>query len=128
MHSDTIEWDASLCIGNKIIDGQHEHLFKMFENLRKASQSANKDAESARCISEMMRYVDSHFADEEMHMKSTGFRGLEEHRALHKEFVDKVKDYIDSCGSGYVPYADMLEFLTKWLTEHIMVEDRKYTT
>ncbi|MDO9084214.1 MAG: bacteriohemerythrin [Humidesulfovibrio sp.] len=128
MHTKPIEWDRSLMIGNEMIDGQHQHLFDTFENLRRATQGLSKEAESTTCISEMLKYVNSHFADEESHMKMLGFRGLEAHKALHKEFIDKVNDYTDSCSSGYVPYADMLEFLVKWLTEHIMVEDKKITS
>jgi len=125
MHTKPIEWDSSLEIGNETIDNQHKHLFQTFENLRRATQGPNKEAESTKCISEMLRYVESHFVDEESHMKAIGFSGLEEHQASHKEFIVKVNDYTDSCSSGYVPYADMLEFLVKWLTEHIMIEDKK---
>jgi hemerythrin len=120
-----IAWDRSLMIGNEVIDMQHKHLFEIFEKFRCATQSINREAESTTCISEMLKYVEDHFSDEEAHMNAIRFYGLESHKVLHKEFVDKVNDYTDSCSSGYVPYADMLEFLVKWLTEHIMVEDRK---
>jgi len=125
MPEDRIEWDVSLLLGNESIDRQHTQLFKLFEKLRGVSSGPGKDAECATCISEMLRYIDTHFSDEEAFMQSKGFGGLEAHKALHKEFVDKVHDYMDACSSGYAPYADMVEFLVKWLTEHIMVEDRK---
>lgn len=124
MHTKPIEWDSSLLIGHELIDSQHKHLFELFEELRCTSQGPGKEAACATCISQMMKYIETHFSDEESHMLRLGFSGLEAHMALHKEFIDKVNDYTNSCSSGYIPYADMVEFLAKWLTEHIMVEDK----
>lgn len=125
MPEDRIEWDVSLLLGNEIIDKQHVQLFTLFERLRGVSSGPGKDAECATCISELLKYIDTHFSEEEAFMQSIGFDGLEAHKVLHTEFVDRVRDYTDACGSGYTPYADMVEFLVKWLTEHIMGEDRK---
>ncbi len=126
MDARQIKWDDALVIGNTTVDKQHKHLFEVFERLRDLTSSQGKLEQVAVCISEMMRYLKTHFADEEAHMLSIGYADLEKHKAQHAAFVDKVNDYAYACGSGYAPYADLLEYLVTWLTEHIMVEDMAY--
>jgi hemerythrin-like metal-binding protein len=61
-------------------------------------------------------------------MLKLGYQDIEKHKLLHKKFVQEVESYVSSCSFGDIPYAEMLDFLVKWLTGHIMVEDRKYAT
>ena len=79
-------------------------------------------------MTELVKYIDTHFSEEEELMLRLGYPDIEKHKLLHKKFVQEVEGYVSSCSFGDIPYAEMLEFLVKWLTGHIMVEDRKYAS
>jgi len=60
-------------------------------------------------------------------MAQNDFPAISEHKALHAEFMDKTDELLQlsNLASNSVPTA-LINFLRRWLIEHILVEDKKY--
>lgn len=120
-----VEWKEEYSFGNELIDSQHRYLFTIFNDLAGAGPDDREDA-SLKCLGQMQEYARVHFRDEERLMDDNGYPGLAEHIEEHKAFLSQVEDYKSSIFSSYVPYQDIVEYLSRWLVEHIMGSDRKY--
>jgi hemerythrin len=61
-------------------------------------------------------------------MRIFDYSAYEEHKQYHQELTRQVKDFNEKFRSGKATLSmELLSFLRKWLTNHIMVEDKKYT-
>ena len=118
-------WKDEYSLGNDVIDTQHKFLFQMLNELAEAGPG-DKESAAYICLSRMEKYAQDHFRDEENFMRENNYPGLEQHIRAHEGFMVRVSDYQEAVFGGYVPFADMLEFLKNWLVEHILVIDRQY--
>lgn len=74
----------------------------------------------------MIKYTDYHFKTEEAFFEKYSYTEIEEHKKIHKSFVDKVVEVKEGPDSEKVTVSyDVMNFLRKWLLEHILHEDIK---
>ena len=80
-------WKDEFNIGVKIIDEEHQRLFKLINRLFSLVREEHK---SARACQEGIKYFKAHavkhFEDEETYMELIGYEDLETHRRVHKNF------------------------------------------
>ena len=122
-----IEWDDKYSVGVRIIDSQHEKLFKLI-NTAVDNVNARVDSESiSEILSELVDYSMVHFSTEEGYMREIGYDGIDFHKKEHKQFKIKVGNLCVETlkKSDFVP-EDILEFLSGWLVNHILCSDMKY--
>ncbi len=123
-----ITWDPSYSVKVKSSDEAHQKLFSLINELHNAMQSGRGRAIIAATVRELEKYTETHFVAEEALMQRALFPGLNEHRAEHKLFVAKVKQFKDHVEAGEVGESvAVLNFLTSWLKNHIMQTDKKYS-
>lgn len=122
-----INWGDVYCIGNEEIDKQHKKLVDIINKLYTAFLRAEANQAVSLILEEMVDYTKYHFAYEEGLLKKISFPTLTEHIALHQKFVKRTQEFIQEHkqNSGVLSY-DIMNFLRKWLMEHIADEDRKY--
>jgi len=119
------EWNASLSLGDAMIDRQHKTWIDLLNQADEACQNAQDSSGAMSCLTGMYLYAKEHFFDEEGLMVRLGYPGRERHKELHKAFVDKTHTLTDACLHGAINYQELLDFMTHWLKEHITVEDAK---
>jgi hemerythrin len=81
-------------------------------------------------VSELKAYTIYHFTEEEAMLVKGKYPNIEEHKKIHKRFVDE----ISKVASGSFDYTSeeelskLINFLSKWVVQHIRNEDYKYIT
>ena len=124
-----LNWNDSLSVGVKEIDGQHGKLVDMVNQLHEAMKQGKADTVMMGIIQEMKRYAANHFATEERLMTTHNFPGYAAHKAEHQAFVGKVEALEADLKSGKVAVSSaILDFLSKWLVNHIKGTDMKYSS
>lgn len=123
-----IVWTPDLSVGVSSIDGQHQQLFKMADDLFEAG----KNGKSKEIIGELLNFLDSytkqHFRDEESYMATIKYPGLAEQQAAHKNFVaelTKLKAAYDTSGGNISVIIGANQMVVDWLTKHISGMDKK---
>ncbi|MCX7905423.1 MAG: bacteriohemerythrin [Elusimicrobiales bacterium] len=122
-----INWNESLSVGIDKFDQEHKKLVSLINHLNLAmSQGKSKDILGG-IISELIKYSQTHFKNEEDFFKEINFNESQSHINSHKAFVIKVGDFESRFKRGQIGLSvDIINFLKEWLTKHIQVEDKKY--
>ena len=123
------EWETKFSVGVEVIDKQHKNLVDLINSIETCNEKDTIDVKQvSSIIQKLIHYTQTHFKEEEEVMRRHAFAGLERHKKLHKDFIDKVKLFEDKFEKGPKQVLEiMLPFLTKWLQHHILVEDKKYS-
>lgn len=125
------EWNQKLTVYNEEIDNQHKVLLNIGKQLQSFRESDHKDRTTfLKIVNELKEYTVYHFASEEQIMEKGGYIGLEKHKVIHKNFVNKVVS-IDFNKFDYENKDELkklIVFLSKWVLQHIRNEDFKYTS
>lgn len=121
-----IQWQDSYKIGHDAIDKQHRKLVSMIASLQQAVNSDNADEATSQTLKELVDYTQYHFRDEEKLMREIGYSDIEHHKYLHRQMLEQVIQILTDIKSGK-PFdaPDLVNYLTHWLTDHIVVEDGK---
>lgn len=106
-------WDESFKVFYDLLDEEHKGLFKGIFDVAKAPGDAG-------ALAHLKDVVDKHFSDEEGMMTKAGYSDLAAHKALHAEFVGKLK------GLSAPVSGDSIHYAKDWLVNHIKNTDFKY--
>jgi hemerythrin-like metal-binding protein len=122
----TIEWKASMEIGNSLIDTDHRILLALVNQISMPETKVDPIAVEF-VLDELLGYTAMHFAREEGLMEKAGYPGLDDHRAIHKAMIFEVRQ-LQGRLVAFTPRLgdDLHRFLANWLMQHILVEDRRY--
>lgn len=119
-----MNWTPDLSTGVPKLDEQHKEIFEWLAEL----QSATADERTlfgVYVITRLKHYMREHFATEEALMKTAGYPGLAQHMAKHAEFRAKLEELqLKSIAEDISE--DTVNFLTEWLTHHIVETDMAY--
>ena len=127
MEKKLIIWDDYYSVGYDLIDEQHKKLVEMINELYSAFISGTAQKKAADIVNEMIKYTDYHFKTEEKFFEEFNYPEIDEHKIIHKSFVDKVIEVKEGLDSKKVTVSyDIMNFLRKWLLEHILQEDKKF--
>lgn len=124
--------DRKYSIGIDEMDTQHARWIQLIEEFRTAASGQlleQTGIDAARhALEELLKYTRSHFASEERLITAQQYPETEAHQRKHREleaFVVKLLDEIRTHKTGSTPLKLNL-FVTVWLLEHILTEDKKY--
>ncbi|BCS53530.1 bacteriohemerythrin [Geobacter sp. SVR] len=121
-----MEWNASLSTGIKRFDNDHRRLVDMVNNLHDAMKAGMGNHVVGEILDQLVNYTGQHFASEESQMRLHNYPEYMAHKKLHDALVAQVADIRKQFVQGTALPSNLLEFLKKWLTLHIMGEDKKY--
>ena len=114
-------------IGVPEIDEEHKKLFELITNIDTALKSNESPIASAMLlINELKQYAVSHFSHEEAYMERINDPELKRQKKEHAAFVKKINSYSYadvSDESAKAIILELLEYLSKWLMEHILGSD-----
>ena len=116
--------DNTLLIGIDEIDDDHNKLINLFNILNHSvTEGAASDYVEA-VLEELINCTVWHFSHEERLMLKYGYDAYEEHKADHQDLIGGVRELQKKfLQTGKLDEKEQLEFLERWLTEHILVDD-----
>ncbi len=116
--------DNTLIIGIDEIDEDHGKLINIFNILNHSvTEGAATDYVEA-VLEELINCTVWHFSHEERLMLKYNYDAYEEHKADHQDLIDGVRELQQKfLQTGKLDEKEHLEFLERWLTEHILVDD-----
>ena len=127
-----MEWNEKFATGINTIDSQHKELFKRINNLVVAIKEHRCRAEIDGTIKFLDDYARVHFAEEEKHMRETGYEGLEEQLGEHRKYLEALAELKHEAalprikGSTYDLSATTNQVVVDWIVAHIMKLDTKF--
>jgi hemerythrin len=122
-----ITWSEDFAVNVREVDEQHQKLFALFNNLFDAMRRGKGKPMLGTVLNELIDYAVYHFNTEETLFRKYDYPGARQHKMEHETFKKKVADFKTAFDKGEsLVTVELLNFLTKWLKNHIMVEDKKF--
>lgn len=121
-------WSDRYATHIRSIDRDHQSLFELVAALETGIANGNAHTEILHSIDALILYVNEHFEREEMFMHRAGFPGYFGHKKEHRLFRRTIKALkeVYSETPDQLNADRFLEFLKKWLINHIMTSDQDY--
>jgi len=122
-----LEWSDAYSVNIAAIDEQHKGLVDLINQLHSAMLRRQSGEVLGAILDELGTYVERHLSYEEELLRRYDFPGLAEHEAKHRDLRERVSEFRKDHASGrMVPTTALIDFLRKWLSEHILGTDRLY--
>jgi hemerythrin len=122
-----LEWNDKMLLGIRQFDEHHKHLVLLLNMTFDGITSDAPKDELEAVLDELQSYAAYHFAAEEEWMKSHGYPDLEQHLQEHAFFTGKIAECHADYHRGHSGLdMEILNFLTDWLVNHIMIRDTDY--
>ena len=119
-------WDHVLSVGVDEVDDDHRKLVNLFNMLNHSVTEGNDPEYLAAILEELINCTAWHFSHEERLMLKHGYEGLAEHKEEHKELVKSAKELQQKIlQAGNLVATEDIEFLERWLSEHILTTDMR---
>lgn len=121
-----IVWDESLSVEIDEIDEDHKRLVDLFNILSHAVEQGDEPDYIEAVLEELISCTVWHFRHEERLMLRYQYEGVEEHKAEHQALIDSARALQQRFQEETnLLNSEGIEFLAKWLTEHILGQDMK---
>ena len=119
-----IEFDASLHVGNRLMDQEHEVLISYINLLQKAVEHEASTGIIEKVLDGVVEYTKTHFFLEEELMKAYNYPERESHIKAHEGFRQEAQKLVEQFERGEGEITDsVLQFLKGWLVNHILKID-----
>lgn len=123
-----ILWDNTLIVNIAKIDNQHKTLINTLNSLYNMAQGSTDRENLAPIFDKLVNYTVDHFATEEKYMTEYKFPQLKAHKKEHEDLTAQVIAFKNDFSSGAETISfELLDFLRKWLTHHILITDKGYS-
>lgn len=122
-------WSEDFTIGIDEIDIQHKEIFNKIDEIKIVLDKEVKDKkELINVIDKTIEYAVYHLHFEEEFMDAKNYFDYSEHKKKHKDFINFLRNikYDDIKVNKFKFCTDILDFITMWLSRHIIIEDKKY--
>ena len=121
------EWKPQYSVRIASIDGQHQNLFRMAEELAVAMSAGQGKTALSKLLDRLVQYTELHFANEERLMRLHDYPDLAAHSAEHQALTRQVLAFHSDFENGRVAMTvQVLHFLKDWLLKHIAQSDQQY--
>lgn len=123
-----VVWDDSMDTGDPLVDGQHQGLVVLFNEMVAAEQDFDRATSVAEVLERLTEYVVVHFAAEEAMMASFDYPPdvADAHKREHRALTDRTRELVLSYRAGEIETViPLVEFLKNWLSGHIEESDRR---
>ena len=118
-------------LGILSIDGQHQELLALIEQLQSRHLDGQDDYALDMVIPQLQAYARFHFGEEEslMHLLVGEDALVADHRSQHQAFLAEIAHAVESreFHSDRAVMAALVPYLRTWLLEHIDTADRAIT-
>lgn len=123
-----INWNETYSVKVKEIDGQHKKLVDIINELHDKMKEGKGKQVLEKLLNELLDYTVLHFAFEEKLLNTNNYPDYKNHVKLHSDLIDEVKAFRKKHDSGNAMLSlELMDFLKRWLVEHILNSDKKYS-
>ena len=120
-----LEWKDEYRIGNESIDGEHEKLFALANEVFRINNPLMSAGRIREIVKELYEYMRQHFKNEEEHMEKISYSGIKIQKEGHEAIINEMNGVLKS-SSNFIQLENMLvEVMEEWLLTHILREDMK---
>jgi len=122
-----LPWSDQLSVGIQEIDEQHKVLVDLINQLHEAIEQHHGADVCVQIMDKLCEYTKIHFAVEESILRILGYPDYDDHKAHHNMLLSQVQElrYKMDHEDHSISF-ELLYFLKKWLTIHILEEDSAY--
>jgi hemerythrin len=121
-----IVWSDILSVEVDEIDDDHRKLVNIFNILNHSVMEGESAEYIAAVLEELINCTVWHFSHEERLMLKYGYEETEEHKTAHQALIESIKELQKEILRAGKPVAEEhIEFLERWLTEHILTADMR---
>lgn len=122
-----INWSDIYSVGDPTLDGHHQKLFDIVNQLHDELLGHHREEAVACTIKALLDYTHYHFSEEERVMKAVGFPEYEAHKAVHDKIIRKLQEYEHNKAAGdRESTGELYKFLlSDWLWKHVLEMDKK---
>ena len=124
-----IIWKNNWETGISKIDDQHKHFIGIINKTYILNEGGKEKEALNLILKDLVEYARIHFSTEEGYFEKTDYPEKEEHEEKHQELLGEVIDFSKRFDSGEdvsKVIEELLNFLKKWLVEHMVSFDHKY--
>lgn len=122
-----IKWDSFYELGIFPIDEQHKSIVDLLNRIHAMIKQKTRSPQYAKhIILELDDYVKNHFAYEVKLFKAAKYPDLKKHVLEHRVFQNKIKELKEDYYEGRFSLPDLVNFLMKWLMDHIASSDKEF--
>lgn len=123
-----LAWSEAYAVGNAMLDSDHRILMDLINQLHDATETGQSRAVVSTVVSVLVEYTEHHFRREEAVLAAANYPHLDAHRQSHHALEEKVRAIRDRWNAGERSALDdeVMSFLKRWLTEHILGADKSY--
>lgn len=122
------DWEPKYSVFIDEFDNHHKKLLALLRKLHQSMLDGQGRIVLGDILDELKNYTIYHFSAEEQKMEQFNYDRTEEHKKRHQVLIEQLNDLIDGYKNNEQQITtESYRFLNKWLTSHIMTEDKKYT-
>ena len=119
-------WDLILSVGVDEIDDDHRKLVSLFNILNHSITEGDAPDYLEAVLEELINCTAWHFSHEERLMLKYGYEEIVEHKTEHQELIKSARELQQNIlQAGNLVANEDIEFLERWLTEHILTADMR---
>ncbi len=124
-------WKEEYSVHIPEIDAQHKELLKIGRELYDMfvlKQETDNFYAIMQVLSKLSEYTSYHFKYEEDLLMKSDYPAFDQHVLEHTYFVNKLLAVLhqDIDNRQILVTGDLLDFISNWITEHILGSDHKY--
>ncbi len=123
-----MEWSKNLEIGHKVVDKQHEELFRKINDLVRAGSKSATDPESFKIALKLLsEYCLMHFSEEENIQLKCNYPDYIAHKEQHTKFLNVLRCFEDRFkdeGASAKLANEVEKVAVDWLLVHIANVDQ----
>jgi hemerythrin len=124
-----MKWNPDLEIGIREVDEQHKMLVNMINELHDSILDGSDQEKMNDTLTGLLFYAETHFESEENLFDKYGYPEANKHIKEHNDFIMKITDNFEKLKKGnLVLSVDIAKFLKDWLSNHVMIKDKKFKT
>lgn len=127
-HREDLVWTQDFSVEVEELDNHHKEMIRLISTLREAIGSNAGREIITDVIVELFNYANYHFGAEEALFQLKDYPYALEHCERHLEYREnlaQLRDMVEAGIDSALP--DLLSYLYSWWTNHILLEDKKYT-
>ena len=122
-----IQWRESYSVGVPALDTQHRRLLEIINELANVVATGGQSDIFFAALEALVRYAESHFADEERMLREAGYPALADQQQEHDRFVRQLVQTSEKLHLKKTKLPEeTVDFLKTWYIEHILGKDQEY--
>jgi hemerythrin len=128
--SKLFEWSNAMSVGDYAMDNQHQKLLLICRRCEELRGNLTPDGVQLfhEQLHEMQVYSRIHFSAEEGLLARIGYPKLDEQKQEHLKYQDEMAEILYQAAFGNLDAPSVVQFLSKWWVNHILILDMEYAT